>query len=62
MAAPRIPFPIQSSDDEIRHPEQDGDLWAQGVELMETFAGETGGFKHWDSRLMIWIMKNVKGS
>ena len=50
-SSPRIPFRIQSSDDEIKHQEQDGDLWAQGVELMETFVGETGGFKHWDSRV-----------
>ena len=48
-SSPRIPFRIQSSDDEIKHQEQDGDLWAQGVELMETFVGETGRFKHWDS-------------
>ncbi|KAE8409110.1 phosphotransferase enzyme family protein [Aspergillus pseudonomiae] len=31
--------------------DQDGELWAQGVELMDAFVGDTGCFKHWDGRV-----------
>jgi hypothetical protein len=49
--SPITPFPLQFSDEEIRLQEQDGDLWAQGVELMSTFIEDTGCFKHWDGRV-----------
>ena len=49
--SPSIPFPLQFSDEEIQLQEQDGELWAQGVELMEAFIGDTGCFKHWDGRV-----------
>ncbi|KAL2796234.1 hypothetical protein BJX66DRAFT_336248 [Aspergillus keveii] len=47
----QIPFPLQFSDEETRLQEQDGDLWAQGVELMGTFIEDTDCFKHWDGRV-----------
>ncbi|KAL4802390.1 kinase-like domain-containing protein [Aspergillus unguis] len=43
--------PLQFSDEEIRQQEQDGELWARGVELMNVFAEDTGCFKHWDGRV-----------
>ncbi|KAL5336798.1 hypothetical protein BJX70DRAFT_389720 [Aspergillus crustosus] len=46
-----IPFPIQLPDEEIQQPGQDGELWAQGVKLMNVFVGDTGCFKHWDGRV-----------
>ena len=50
-SSPRIAFPIQFSDEETQQQERDGELWAQSVELMETFVAEIGGFKHWDDRV-----------
>ncbi|RWQ91924.1 phosphotransferase enzyme family protein [Paecilomyces variotii] len=50
-SSPGIPFPLQFSDYEIRQQEQDGELWAQGVELMNAFVDDTGCFKHWDGRV-----------
>ncbi|KAE8357046.1 kinase-like domain-containing protein [Aspergillus coremiiformis] len=49
--SPGMPFPLQFSDYEIRQQEQDGELWAQGVELMNAFVDDTGCFKHWDGRV-----------
>ena len=49
--SPNVPFPLQFSDEEIQQQERDGELWAQGVEFMEAFVGEIGGFKHWDGRV-----------
>lgn len=50
-SSPGMPFPLQFSDYEIRQQEQDGELWAQGVELMNAFVDDTGCFKHWDGRV-----------
>ncbi|EAW09982.1 phosphotransferase enzyme family protein [Aspergillus clavatus NRRL 1] len=50
-SSPGMPFPLQFSDDEIQQQEQDGELWAQGVELMNAFVEDTGCFKHWDGRV-----------
>lgn len=50
-SSPRIAFPIQFSDEETQQQERDGELWAQGVELMETSVAEIGGFNHWDGRV-----------
>jgi hypothetical protein len=47
----QIPLPLQFSDEETRLQEQDGDLWAQGVELMGTFIEDTDCFKQWDGRV-----------
>lgn len=46
-----MPFPLQFSDREIQQQEQDRELWAQGVALMNTFVDDTGCFKHWDGRV-----------
>lgn len=50
-SSPRIAFPIQFSDEETQQQERDGELWAQGVKLMEKFVAEIGGFNHWDGRV-----------
>ncbi|KAJ5958882.1 phosphotransferase enzyme family protein [Penicillium vulpinum] len=50
-SSPRTPFPLQLSEKEIRQQEEDGELWAQGVELMNAFVANTGCFKHWDGRV-----------
>ncbi|GKZ30769.1 phosphotransferase enzyme [Aspergillus brasiliensis] len=50
-SSPGMPCPLQFSDHEIRQQEQDGELWAQGVELMNAFVDDTGCFKHWDGRV-----------
>ncbi|KAL5362813.1 hypothetical protein BJX96DRAFT_186403 [Aspergillus floccosus] len=47
-SAPETRFPLHLSDEEFQQQEQDAELWAQGVELMGTFVGDTGCFKHWD--------------
>ncbi|BDD54409.1 hypothetical protein MAP00_000029 [Monascus purpureus] len=47
-SSPVTPFPLQLSDEETQ---QDGDLWAQGVELMNAFVDDTGCFNHWDGRV-----------
>ncbi|KAL3257614.1 hypothetical protein ABHI18_006715 [Aspergillus niger] len=47
-SSPRIPCPLQSSIEEVQQREEDGDLWAQGVALMDTLISDTGFFKHWD--------------
>jgi hypothetical protein len=36
---------------EIEQQEKDEELWAQGVELMNTFISDAGGFKYWDGRV-----------
>ncbi|GLA48815.1 phosphotransferase enzyme [Aspergillus niger] len=43
-----IPCPLQSSMEEVQQQEEDGELLAQGVALMDTFISDTGFFKHWD--------------
>ncbi|PWY66750.1 phosphotransferase enzyme family protein [Aspergillus heteromorphus CBS 117.55] len=45
------PFPLQFSKEEVEQQVQDGELWAQGVELMDAFVRDTGCFKHWDGRV-----------
>lgn len=45
------PFPVQLSEQEVQQQERDGELWAQGVELMDAFVRDTGCFKHWDGRV-----------
>ena len=49
--SPGTPFPLYFSNEEIQQQEQDGELWAQGVELMDAFVRDTGCFKHWDGRV-----------
>ena len=48
---PLVPCPLHFSTTEIEEQEKDEDLWAQGVELMNTFISDTGGFRHWDGRV-----------
>lgn len=48
---PLIQCPLHFSAAEIERQEEDEDLWAQGIELMNTFISDTGGFKHWDGRV-----------
>jgi len=48
---PLIPCPLHSSPAEVEQQEKDEELWVQGVELMNTFINDTGGFKHWDGRV-----------
>lgn len=46
-SSPGMRSPLQFSDKEIQQQEQDGELGAQGVELMNAFVaivGETGCF------------------
>ncbi|RFU32166.1 hypothetical protein B7463_g4187, partial [Scytalidium lignicola] len=43
--------PLHFSAAEIEQQEEDEKLWAQGVELMDTFISDAGGFKHWDGRV-----------
>ncbi|PYI27434.1 phosphotransferase enzyme family protein [Aspergillus indologenus CBS 114.80] len=50
-SAPRTPFPLRFSNEELRQWEEDGELWAQGVKLMDAFVADTGCFKHWDGRV-----------
>lgn len=49
--SPRIPCPLQFSTEEVQQQEEDGELWAQGIALMDTFIADTGCFKHWDGRV-----------
>ena len=48
---PLMPCPIHFSSTEIRQQERDEELWAHGVELMNSFINDTGGFKQWDGRV-----------
>lgn len=48
---PLEPCPLQFSSTEVEQQERDEALWAQGVDLMDEFLRETGGFKHWDGRV-----------
>ncbi|KKZ63150.1 hypothetical protein EMCG_02527 [[Emmonsia] crescens] len=48
---PLMPCPLHFSAAEIQQQEQDEELWAQGVELMNDFISDTGCFKHWDGRV-----------
>ncbi|PKY00206.1 hypothetical protein P168DRAFT_313430 [Aspergillus campestris IBT 28561] len=50
-SSPRMPFPLQFSDEEIRQQDHDAELWAQGVELMNAFVEDTGCYKHWGGRV-----------
>ncbi|RLL93367.1 hypothetical protein CFD26_102036 [Aspergillus turcosus] len=50
-SSPGTPLSLQFSDEEIQQQEQDGELWAQGVGLMDAFVADTGCFKHWDGRV-----------
>lgn len=45
---PLIQNPLQFSAAEVAEQEKDEELWAQGLELMNTFISDAGGFKHWD--------------
>ncbi|PGH21558.1 hypothetical protein AJ80_03118 [Polytolypa hystricis UAMH7299] len=44
-------FQAMQGQDTFRHQEQDEELWARGVELMDDFVYDTGCFKHWDGRV-----------
>lgn len=57
---PRMPFPLQFSYEEIQQQEQAGEQWAQGVELMNAFVGDTARFKHWDGRVSDVDYKNLE--
>jgi hypothetical protein len=48
---PLIPCPLHFSNAEIEQREENEKLWAQGVELMNDFICNAGGFKHWDGRV-----------
>ncbi|EFQ99332.1 phosphotransferase enzyme family protein [Nannizzia gypsea CBS 118893] len=48
---PSVPCPLEFSAADVEQQERDVELWAQGVELMNEFIKETGGFKHWDGRV-----------
>ncbi|KAK2873745.1 hypothetical protein FQN49_002108 [Arthroderma sp. PD_2] len=48
---PTVPCPLQFSATEVEQQENDVELWAQGVELMNNFISESGCFKHWDGRV-----------
>lgn len=48
---PLIGCPLHFSAAEIARQEEDEELWAQGIELMNTFLSDTGGFKHWEGRV-----------
>ncbi|BCR96680.1 phosphotransferase family protein [Aspergillus luchuensis] len=50
-SSPRTPCPLQFSAEEVQQQEEDGELWAQGIALMDTFIADTGCFKHWDGRV-----------
>ncbi|KAL3491047.1 phosphotransferase enzyme family protein [Aspergillus germanicus] len=58
--SPTTPFPLQLTDEEVRLQERDGDLSAQGVELMNTFVEDTGCFKHWDGRVTDLVYEESK--
>ncbi|KUJ13902.1 phosphotransferase enzyme family protein [Mollisia scopiformis] len=48
---PLIRCPLHFSTAVIEQQEKDEELWAQGVELMNTFISDVGGFKHWDGKV-----------
>ncbi|KAL2061554.1 hypothetical protein VTL71DRAFT_6931 [Oculimacula yallundae] len=48
---PLIQCPLHFSTAVIEQQEKDEELWAQGVELMNTFISDVGAFKHWDGRV-----------
>lgn len=48
---PLVPCPLHFSTAEIEEQEMDEDLWAHGIELMDTFISDTGGFRNWDGRV-----------
>lgn len=48
---PLIRCPLHFSAAEIEQQEENEKLWAQGVELMNTFISDAGAFKHWDGRV-----------
>ncbi|KAF1963163.1 phosphotransferase enzyme family protein [Byssothecium circinans] len=48
---PKIAVPASLSAAEVEQQEKDEELWAQGVELMNRFIADVGGFKHWDGRV-----------
>ncbi|KAK2752628.1 hypothetical protein FQN55_006741 [Onygenales sp. PD_40] len=49
--SPPVSCPLQFSAAEVQQQEQDEELWAQGVELMNDFISDTGCFKHWDGKV-----------
>ncbi|KAH7356523.1 phosphotransferase enzyme family protein [Rhexocercosporidium sp. MPI-PUGE-AT-0058] len=48
---PLVPCPLHFSTDVIKQQGKDEESWARGVELMNTFISDVGGFKHWDGRV-----------
>jgi hypothetical protein len=48
---PLIRCPLHFATAEIEQQEENEKLWAQGVELMNNFICDTGGFRHWDGRV-----------
>jgi hypothetical protein len=57
---PLVPCPLHFSAVEIEEQEKNENLWAQGIELMNTFISDTGGFKHWDGRVSHEDYENTK--
>lgn len=58
---PLVPCPLHFSAAETEQQEKDEELWAQGVEFMNTFISDTGGFKHWDGRVDNEDYETLKG-
>ncbi|KLJ06002.1 hypothetical protein EMPG_09301 [Blastomyces silverae] len=48
---PLVPCPLQFSAAEVQQQEQDEELWARDVELMNNFISDTGCYKHLDGRV-----------
>ena len=58
---PLVPCPLHISAAEIEEQGKDEELWAQGVELTNTFISDTGDFKHWDGRVSHEDFDTLKG-
>lgn len=58
---PLRPCPLQFSAAEVEQQESDEELWAQGVELMNNFITDVGGFKHWDGRVSDEDYETIRG-
>jgi hypothetical protein len=55
------PCPLHFSAAETGQQEKDEGLWAQGVELMDDFVANVGGFKHWDGRVSNEDYEAIRG-
>lgn len=58
---PLIRCPLHFSTAEIKQQEENEKLWVQGVELMNAFICDAGGFKHWDGRVSNEDYETLKG-